>query len=96
MAARDRPLVLQLRLLAAARKPISYTSYATQAGSVAFQLQLAEAAMRIDTAHLHAYRAIDVLLSAHGAGSFAEVNPLLRIRRDDRITPLIRPGGNSS
>ncbi|SEF20031.1 Acyl-CoA dehydrogenase [Amycolatopsis pretoriensis] len=104
----------------AARKAISYTNYATQAESVAFQLQLAEAAMRIDTAHLHAYRAaddidtasagafpdletrartradtgwavenitraIDVLLSAHGAGSFAEVNPLQRIWRDSAV-----------
>lgn len=43
----------------AAKKPVSYTFYTTQADSVAFQLQLAEAAMMIDTAHLHAYRAAD-------------------------------------
>lgn len=102
----------------AATKPISYTFYATQRESVGFQLQIAEAARLIDTAHLHAYRAadeidaaaagdeypdflararvrsdtgyvaecvtraIDILLSAHGAGSFAEVNPLQRIWRD--------------
>ncbi|MGW4525491.1 acyl-CoA dehydrogenase family protein [Amycolatopsis sp. NPDC004378] len=111
---------LQIVREKAARKPISYTNYATQADSVAFQLQLAEAAMRIDTAHLHAYRAaddidagsagaypdlearartradtgwavenitraIDILLSAHGAGSFAEVNPLQRIWRDSAV-----------
>ncbi|WP_410575395.1 acyl-CoA dehydrogenase family protein [Amycolatopsis sp. cmx-4-61] len=112
---------LQLVKDKAARKAISYTTYATQADSVAFQLQLAEAAMRIDTAHLHAYRAaddidsaaaastypdvpqrarmradtgwavenitraIDILLSAHGAGSFAEVNPLQRIWRDSAV-----------
>ncbi|MEV7043564.1 acyl-CoA dehydrogenase family protein [Amycolatopsis sp. NPDC051061] len=104
----------------AGRKPVSYTTYATQADSVAFQLQLAEAAMRIDTAHLHAYRAaddidaasagtypgvearartradtgwavenitraVDILLSAHGAGSFADVNPLQRIWRDSAV-----------
>ncbi|MEC3977403.1 acyl-CoA dehydrogenase family protein [Amycolatopsis sp. H20-H5] len=105
----------------ASRKAISYTSYTTQADSVAFQLQLAEAAMRIDTARLHAYRAaddidtaaaahtypdltlrartradtgwavenitraIDILLSAHGAGSFADVNPLQRIWRDSAV-----------
>ncbi len=105
----------------AARKAISYTSYVAQADSVGFQLQLAEAAMRIDTAHLHAYRAaedidtaaanrtypgvearartradtgwavenitraIDILLFAHGAGSFAEVNPLQRIWRDSAV-----------
>jgi alkylation response protein AidB-like acyl-CoA dehydrogenase len=84
-------------------------------------MQIAEAAMLIDTAHLHAYRAaddidryaelgsypdmitrtrvradtgwaiehitkaIDILVSAHGAGSFAEVNPLQRIWRDSNV-----------
>jgi alkylation response protein AidB-like acyl-CoA dehydrogenase len=102
----------------AAKKPISYTYYEAQRDSVAFQLQIAEAARLIDTAQLHAYRAasdideaaargdypdfltrarvrsdtghvaesitraIEVLLSAHGAGSFADVNPLQRIWRD--------------
>jgi alkylation response protein AidB-like acyl-CoA dehydrogenase len=102
----------------AAEKPISYTYYEAQRDSVAFQLQIAEAARLIDTAHLHAYRAandideaaargvypdfltrarirsdtghvaesitraIDILLSAHGSGSFAEANPLQRIWRD--------------
>ena len=102
----------------AAKKPISYTFFAAQADSVGFQLQIAEAARLIDTAHLHAYRAaadideaaargeypdfltrarvrsdtgyavecitkaIDILLYAHGAASFAEVNPLQRIWRD--------------
>ncbi|GAB3569338.1 acyl-CoA dehydrogenase family protein [Amycolatopsis endophytica] len=105
----------------AATKPISYTHFAAQSDSVGFQLQLAEAAMRIETAHLHAYRAaddidtaaaqggypdqlararvradtawvldnvtraIDILLFAHGAGSFAEVNPLQRIWRDSAV-----------
>lgn len=105
----------------AATKPIAYTFYTAQADSVAFQLQLAKAAMLIDTAHLHAYRAaedietaahrgeyldylrrarvradtgwavehivdaINVLLSAHGAGSFAESNDLQRIWRDSEV-----------
>jgi alkylation response protein AidB-like acyl-CoA dehydrogenase len=105
----------------AATKPISYTHYSAQSDSVAFQLQLAKAAMMIDTAHLHAYRAaddidaaaaadvypdpaararvradtgwavehitqaIDLLLYAHGAGSFAEANPLQRIWRDSAV-----------
>jgi alkylation response protein AidB-like acyl-CoA dehydrogenase len=102
----------------AAKKPISYTFFTTQTESVGFQLQIAEAARLIDTAHLHAYRAaadideaaaraaypdfltrarvrsdtgyaaetitraLEILLFAHGAGSFAEVNPLQRIWRD--------------
>jgi alkylation response protein AidB-like acyl-CoA dehydrogenase len=105
----------------APKKPISYTFYESQADSVAFQLQLAQAAMMIDTAHLHAYRAaedidtaagngifpdeltrtrvradtgwvlehvtkaIDILISAHGAASFADVNPLQRIWRDSNV-----------
>jgi alkylation response protein AidB-like acyl-CoA dehydrogenase len=105
----------------AAKKPISYTFYTAQADSVAFQLQLAEAAMLIDTAHLHAYRAADdideaatrgvypdflararvradtgwavdhvvkainILLYAHGAASFAEASPLQRIWRDSSV-----------
>lgn len=109
---------LELVRQKAARKPISYTFFEAQADSVAFQLQIAEAAMLIDTAHLHAYRAADdidqaaargeypdyltrarvradtgyvaekvtrasdILLYAHGAGSFADVNPLQRIWRD--------------
>jgi alkylation response protein AidB-like acyl-CoA dehydrogenase len=105
----------------AAGKEIAYTFYTAQADSTAFQLQLAEAALMIDTAHLHAYRsaddldraaasgvypdpllrarvradtawvlqhvtkAIDILLFAHGAGSFAQVNPLQRIWRDSAV-----------
>lgn len=51
----------------AARKPISYTGYATHAESIAFQLQLAEAAMRIDSAHLHVHRAADDVDAAAAA-----------------------------
>ena len=50
------------------KKPISYTFYTAQADSVAFQLQLAEAAMLIDTAHLHAYRAADDIDRAAASG----------------------------
>ena len=102
-------------------RPISYTFFEKQNASVGFQLQIAQAAMLIDTAHLHAYRAaddidraaangiypdmiirtrvradtgyvaekitqaIDLLLWAHGAGSFAETSPLQRIWRDSAV-----------
>lgn len=105
----------------AGTRPISYTMFEKQSASVAFQLQIAEAALLIDTAHLHAYRAaddidraatnhaypdrlvrsriradtsyvaekitraIDLLLFAHGAGSFAESNSLQRIWRDSAV-----------
>ncbi len=112
---------LQIVMEKAATKPVSYTFYTAQADSVAFQLQIAEAAMLLDTAHLHAHRAaadiddaavagvypdfvtrarvradtgwiidsvvraINILLSAHGAGSFADANPLQRIWRDSAV-----------
>jgi alkylation response protein AidB-like acyl-CoA dehydrogenase len=102
----------------AGERNIPYTTYGRQSDSPAFQLQVADAAMKIDTAHLHAYRAADdvdataargevmlpeararvraeagyiaktvtealnTLISAHGAGSFAEANPMQRIWRD--------------
>lgn len=105
----------------ASQKAISYTFFTTQSSSTAFQLQVAEAALMIDTAHLHAYRAaadidtaatagvypdelarariradtglvaekitraIDILVSAHGAGSFASASPLQRIWRDSNV-----------
>ena len=92
-----------------------------QSNSVAVQVQIAEAALRIDTARLHAHRAaeafdaaagdpavlddverarmrassgyaaklvldaIQMLLDVHGAGSFAENNPLQRIWRDANV-----------
>lgn len=116
----------------APKRGISYTKFERQIDSTAFQLQIANAATLIDTAHLHAFRAaadiddaaaageklsylrrarvradtayaitkireaIDALLSAHGASSFAEVSPLQRIWRDSNtagrhavIDPLV-------
>src|ERR1035437_9347591 len=82
----------------AAKKPISYTFYTAQADSVAFQLQLAaargvypgfvtRARVRADTGWAvdHVLKAINILLSAHGAASFAEVSPLQRIWRDSAV-----------
>ncbi|GAA4641452.1 acyl-CoA dehydrogenase family protein [Gordonia humi] len=112
---------LEIATEKADKKAIAYTFYTAQSDSVAFQLQIAEAAMYIESAHLHAYRAaddidsaaaagvypdelvrarvradtawviehvtkaIDTLVSAHGAGSFAEVNPMQRIWRDSNV-----------
>jgi alkylation response protein AidB-like acyl-CoA dehydrogenase len=105
----------------AGKKAVTYTFFDTQAASTAFQLQIAEAANKIDTAYLHAVRAatdidtwalrgeypdllararvradtgvavqsvlaaLQILLDAHGAASFADVNPLQRIWRDANI-----------
>lgn len=109
---------LQYVIEKAPQRAIAYTSFQKQTDSVAFQLQIAEAAVKIDTAHLLAFQAaddideaaaqnvypdymrrariraysgaairhiteaIDVLLSAHGAGSFALSSPLQRMWRD--------------
>jgi alkylation response protein AidB-like acyl-CoA dehydrogenase len=66
----------------AAGKPISYTYYTSQSESVGFQLQLAEAAMMIDTAHLHAYRAADDIDKAAAAGEYPDVLVRARVRAD--------------
>lgn len=102
----------------APRRRIAYTVFERQTDSVAFQLQISDAAMLIDTAALHvaraaddidaaaahgekldylvrarvradtgwairsARKAIDEVISANGASSFAEVNPVQRLWRD--------------
>ncbi|MGU3294710.1 oxidoreductase [Williamsia sp. M5A3_1d] len=112
---------LDLAVRKASTKALAYTNIERQEDSVAFQLLVAEAATKIDTAHLHAYRAaqdvqryaeenvypdiaararmradsavalksvnsaLNTLLDASGAGSFAEVNALQRIWRDSNV-----------
>ncbi|MBX7435142.1 oxidoreductase [Mycobacterium sp. Y57] len=112
---------LDLVIRKGATKSLAYTTFEQNRDSVAFQLLVAEAAVKVDTAHLHAYRAaediaryaeagefpdiaararvrgdaavalrsineaINTLLNANGAGSFAEVNALQRIWRDSNI-----------
>ena len=102
----------------APQRAIAYTSFKKQTDSTAFQMQVAKAALKIDTAHLHAFRAADdidaaalrgeyldyktrarvradtgyvaqyasdainMLMTAHGAGSFADASPMQRIWRD--------------
>ncbi|MFN0303506.1 MAG: acyl-CoA dehydrogenase family protein [Burkholderiales bacterium] len=117
----------------APKRGIPSTIFRKQTDSSAFQIQVAEAATKIDTAHLHVHRAaqdvddaamhgesldmivrgriradaayavsqateaINMLVSAHGAGSFAESNPLQRVWRDANIASnhiaLLRPIG---
>lgn len=100
------------------QRAIAYTSFEKQTDSVVFQTQIAEAALKIDTAHLRAFRAarevdgaaaankpldyltrariradtghiasqineaLQLLISAHGAGSFSESSPMQRWWRD--------------
>ena len=109
---------LQHTIAVAGQRNIPYTIYQRESDSPAFQMQIAEAALQIDSAHLHAYRiaddidafaargqrmdlttrararasagyvgklvteSINTLISAYGAGAFADSNPLQRIWRD--------------
>ncbi len=102
----------------ASQRAIAYTSFERQSDSVTFQNQIADAALKIDSAHLRAFRAaaevdqaaergvaldyltrarmradtglivtnvlesLNTLISAHGAGSFAESSPMQRWWRD--------------
>lgn len=68
--------------IAAATKRIAATAFPRQADSVGFQLQLAEAAMRVDTATLHAFRAADEIDAFAADRSHPDVRVRTRIRAD--------------
>jgi alkylation response protein AidB-like acyl-CoA dehydrogenase len=108
---------LDLVIRKGASKALAYTSFEHNRDSVAFQLLIAEAALKIDTAYRAAddvawyadagdfpdvvararirgdaavalrsvNEALNILLNANGAGSFAEVNALQRIWRDSNV-----------
>jgi alkylation response protein AidB-like acyl-CoA dehydrogenase len=78
----------------AASRPISYTFFEKQTTSVGFQLQVAQAAMLIDTAHLHAYRAADDIDEAAKTGVYPDMIIRTRVRADtgyvaEKITQAI-------
>ncbi|MCI3928379.1 acyl-CoA dehydrogenase family protein [Streptomyces sp. AN091965] len=66
----------------AASKPISYTYYESQVDSVGVQLQIAEAAMKIDTAQLHVHRAAADIDEAAARGGELDVLTRARVRAD--------------
>ncbi len=70
----------------AATRTIAYTFFDKQSASVAFQLQVAEAAMMIDTAHLHAYRAADDVDNAAARGVYPDLLTRARVRADTGYT----------
>jgi 3-hydroxy-9,10-secoandrosta-1,3,5(10)-triene-9,17-dione monooxygenase len=109
---------LNLVIEKAPTRAVAYTVFERQTDSVAFQLQISDAAMLADSAALHVARAardidmaaakgekldyltrariradtgwairrareaIDIVISANGASSFAEASPLQRLWRD--------------
>ena len=64
------------------KTPISYTFFEAQRDSVAFQLQIAEAARLVDTAHLHAYRAARDIDEAAARGLHPDLLTRARVRSD--------------
>ena len=75
-------------------RTIAYTFFEKQSASVAFQLQVAEAAMMIDTAHFHVYRAADDVDTAAARGVYPDMLTRARVRADtgyvvEKITQAI-------
>jgi alkylation response protein AidB-like acyl-CoA dehydrogenase len=78
----------------AASRTIAYTFFEKQSASVAFQLQIAEAALMIDTAHFHAYRAAEDVDEAAARGVYPDMLTRARVRADtgyvvEKITQAI-------
>src|SRR5262245_10964411 len=64
---------------------ITHTTFAAQAESVGFQMQVAEAAMKIDTAALHVGRAADDLDQCAGDGRLMDLAQRARVRIDTAL-----------
>jgi alkylation response protein AidB-like acyl-CoA dehydrogenase len=78
----------------ASTRTIAYTFFEKQSASVAFQLQLADAALMIDTAHFHAYRAADNVDEAAARDVYPDILTRARVRADtgyvvEKITQAI-------
>jgi alkylation response protein AidB-like acyl-CoA dehydrogenase len=78
----------------AGTRTIAYTFFDKQSSSVGFQLQVAEAAMMIDTAHFHAYRAADDVDTSAASGVYPDMLTRARVRADtgyavEKITQAI-------
>ena len=64
---------------------VTHTNYGRQTESTGFQIQIAEAAMKIETATLHAFRAADDLDRAAAAGRHPDVTARARVRVDTAL-----------
>jgi 3-hydroxy-9,10-secoandrosta-1,3,5(10)-triene-9,17-dione monooxygenase len=67
---------------AAAQRGITHTGFTRQRDSAGFQIRLAEAAITIDGAHLHAFRAADDIDRAAAAGEYPDKTARARMRLD--------------
>jgi 3-hydroxy-9,10-secoandrosta-1,3,5(10)-triene-9,17-dione monooxygenase len=64
---------------------VTHTNYAKQRESTGFQILLAEAAMKIETARLHAFRAADDLDRSAAAGRHPDLTERARVRADSAL-----------
>jgi alkylation response protein AidB-like acyl-CoA dehydrogenase len=70
----------------AGTRGITHTTFATQSQSAGFQMLVADAAMKIDTASLHAFRAADDLDRAAAEGRHPDLRERARVRMDTALT----------
>jgi 3-hydroxy-9,10-secoandrosta-1,3,5(10)-triene-9,17-dione monooxygenase len=89
----------------AGTRGITHTTFVSQAVSAGFQMLVAEAAIKIDTAVLHAQRAADDLDRAAEAGRHMDLTGRARVRMDtalvakhcrDAVELLVQAHGTSS
>lgn len=87
------------------KRGIAYTFYDKQAEAPVTHMQVAEAAIKIDTAHLHAYRAAADIDQAAARGEALDLKARARVRMDtgyvakqcrEAIETLLSVGGASS
>jgi alkylation response protein AidB-like acyl-CoA dehydrogenase len=64
---------------------VTHTHYSKQTESTGFQILVAEAAMKIETAFLHAFRAADDLDAAAQSGIYPDVPARTRMRADTAL-----------
>jgi alkylation response protein AidB-like acyl-CoA dehydrogenase len=96
---------LEHAIARAKTRGITHTNFATQAESSGFQMQIGEAAMKIDTATLHVQRAADDLDRAAADGRLLDLTERARVRIDtalaakycrDAVEVLVAAHGTSS
>src|SRR6476660_1627450 len=75
---------LEITLEKLPNKPVAYTKYTAAKNSPAHHLGVASAATKFNMAELFK-DGIDALMTANGAGSFADANVLNQIWRDAEI-----------
>src|ERR1051326_4679747 len=66
-------------------RPVTHTNYTKQRESTGFQILLADAAMKIETARLHAYRPARDLDACAAAGRHPDVKERARVRADSAL-----------